>query len=455
MAKRKIRLGAFVPGTSQHVAGWRHPAARPQDSHNLKYFIELAKTAERGLFDAYFLADVPVTVDPQTTPNLGLTGGFSAGLEPVSLFSALAAVTKHIGFIATASTTYEEPYNLARKFASLDHLSEGRAAWNVVTTASAQVAKNYGLEDAPHPKARYERAEEFLQVTQKLWDSWEDDAFEYNKQTGQFFDGDKLHPPRFKGKHLAVHGALNVARPPQGYPVIVQAGQSEDGRELAAKYAEVIFTAQQKIEDAQAFDKDVKGRLAKYSRHLDDLKIMPGVSIFVAKTEEEARAKYDELNSYIHPSVGLNLLQQMGGFTEDLSQYDLDQPLPEHIGQRENGASRQQLILDIARKNNFTIRQLYQWIASARGHWTIIGTPEQVVDELQVWFENEAADGFNILPPTTPTSLDDFVDLVVPELQLRGLFRTAYEGTTLRENLGLKRPENQYVLERELNKAAS
>lgn len=226
-------------------------------------------------------------------------------------------------------------------------------------------------------------------------------------------------------------------------------------RELAAKYAEVIFTAQQKIEDAQAFYKDVKGRLAKYSRHLDDLKIMPGVSIFVAKTEEEARAKYDELNSYIHPSVGLNLLQQMGGFTEDLSQYDLDQPLPEHIGQRENGASRQQLILDIARKNNFTIRQLYQWIASARGHWTIIGTPEQVVDELQVWFENEAADGFNILPPTTPTSLDDFVDLVVPELQLRGLFRTAYEGTTLRENLGLKRPENQYVLERELNKAAS
>lgn len=455
MAKRKIRLGAFVPGTSQHVAGWRHPAARPQDSHNLKYFIELAKTAERGLFDAYFLADVPVTVDPQTTPNLGLTGGFSAGLEPVSLFSALAAVTKHIGFIATASTTYEEPYNLARKFASLDHLSEGRAAWNVVTTASAQVAKNYGLEDAPHPKARYERAEEFLQVTQKLWDSWEDDAFEYNKQTGQFFDGDKLHPPRFKGKHLAVHGALNVARPPQGYPVIVQAGQSEDGRELAAKYAEVIFTAQQKIEDAQAFYKDVKGRLAKYSRHPDDLKIMPGVSIFVAKTEEEARAKYDELNSYIHPSVGLNLLQQMGGFTEDLSQYDLDQPLPEHIRQRENGASRQQLILDIARKNNFTIRQLYQWIASARGHWTIIGTPEQVVDELQVWFENEAADGFNILPPTTPTSLDDFVDLVVPELQLRGLFRTAYEGTTLRENLGLKRPENQYVLERELNKAAS
>ena len=455
MSKRQIRLGAFVPGTSQHVAGWRHPQARPQDSHNLNYFIELAKTAERGLFDAYFLADVPVTVDPDTTPNLGLTGGFSAGLEPVSLFSALAAVTQNIGFIATASTTYEEPYSLARKFASLDHLSEGRAAWNVVTTAGAHVAKNFGLNDAPHPKERYERADEFIEVAQKLWDSWEDDAFEYNKETGQFFDGDKLHPPRFKGKHLAVHGGLNVARSPQGYPVIVQAGQSEDGRELAAKFAEVIFTAQQKLEDAQAFYRDVKGRLAKYGRHADDLKIMPGVSIFVGKTEEEARAKYDELNSYIHPTLGLSLIQQLGGFTEDLSKFDLDQPLPEHIGQIENGASRNQLILEIARKNNFTIRELYQWVASARGHWTIIGTPEQVVDELQAWFENEAADGFNILPPTTPASLDDFVDLVVPELQRRGLFRTEYEGKTLRENLGLKRPENQYVLEKRHTAQAS
>lgn len=455
MSKRQIRLGAFVPGTSQHVAGWRHPKARPQDSHNLNYFIELAKTAERGLFDAYFLADVPGTVDPETTAHLGLNGTFSAGLEPVSLFSALAAVTKHIGFIATASTTYEEPYNLARKFASLDHLSQGRAAWNVVTTASPQVAKNFGYAEVSHPKQRYERADEFIQITQKLWDSWEDDAFEYNKDTGQFFNGDKLHPPRFKGKHLSVHGALNVARPPQGYPVIVQAGQSEDGRELAAKFAEVIFTAQQKIEDAQAFYKDVKSRLAKYGRQPDDLKIMPGVSIFVAETEEAARAKYDELNSYIHPQLGLTLLSQLGGFTEDLSQYDLDQPLPEHIGQLENGASRQQLILDIARENNFTIRQLYQWIATARGHWTLIGTPQQIADELQAWFEQGAADGFNILPPTTPTSLDDFVDLVVPELQRRGLFRTAYEGTTLRENLGLKRPTNQYVSISEINQEAS
>ncbi|WP_180135265.1 LLM class flavin-dependent oxidoreductase [Acinetobacter sp. YH12070] len=447
MSKRQIRLGAFVPGTSQHVAGWRHPQARPQDSHNLKYFIELAKTAERGLFDAYFLADVPVTVDPDTTPDLGLNGTFSAGLEPVSLFSALAAVTEHIGFIATASTTYEAPYNLARKFASLDHLSEGRAAWNVVTTSGSVVSKNYGINDALLPKERYERADEFIEVAQKLWDSWEDDAFEYNKQTGQFFTGDKLHPPRFKGKHLAVHGALNIARPPQGYPVIVQAGQSEDGRELAGKYAEVIFTAQQNLADAQAFYRDVKNRLVKYGRHADDLKIMPGVSIFVAKTEQEAQEKYDFLNSLIHPEVGLSLLSALAGGI-NLAKFDLDAPFPKIEDADINFSSRQQMMIDIARKHNFSIRQLYQYIASARGHWTLIGTPEQVVDQLQEWFENDAADGFNVLPPTTPAGLNDFVDLIVPELQRRGLFRTAYEGKTLRENLGLKRPENQYVLEK-------
>lgn len=454
MSKRKIKLGAFVPGISQHLAGWRHPQARPQDNHSLAYFVELAKTAERGLFDAYFLADIPVSVDPDRTPNLGLNAN-NTGLEPITLFSALSAVTQHIGFIATASSTYEQPYSLARKFASLDHLSQGRAAWNVVTTAQPEVAKNYGLEQAPLPQARYERADEFIKVAQKLWDSWEDDAFSYDKTAGQFFDGSKVHAPRFKGKHIAVDGALNIARPPQGYPVIVQAGQSEDGRELAAKYAEVIFTAQQNLSDAQSFYRDVKQRLSKYGRHADDVKIMPGVSIFVAATEAEARAKYDELNSYIHPSVGLMLLHALGGFTEDLSQYDLDQPLPAHIGQLSHGASRQQLILDIARKNNFSIRQLYQWIASARGHWTLIGTPAQIADQLQEWFENDAADGFNILPPTTPASLDDFVDLVVPELQRRGLFRTAYEGTTLRDNLGLKRPENQYVLARRYTEHAS
>ncbi|MCL6241569.1 MULTISPECIES: LLM class flavin-dependent oxidoreductase [Acinetobacter] len=454
MSKRQIKLGAFIPTTSQHVAGWRHPESRPQDHLNIDYAIELAKTAERGLFDAYFLADgLSVRWSSAVEGEKGL-GDKGVGFEPVTLFAALSAVTQNIGFIATASTTYEDPYILARKFASLDHISKGRAAWNVVTTASADAAKNFNIQQHPEPKERYERADEFIEVTQKLWDSWEDDTFHYNKETGQFFDARKQHQPNHQGQYYQVLGALNVSRPPQGYPVIVQAGQSEDGRELAGKYAEVIFTAQQNLADAQAFYRDVKNRLVKYGRHADDLKIMPGVSIFVAKTEQEAQEKYDFLNSLIHPEVGLSLLSALAGGI-NLAKFDLDAPFPKIEDADINFSSRQQMMIDIARKHNFSIRQLYQYIASARGHWTLIGTPEQVVDQLQEWFENDAADGFNVLPPTTPAGLNDFVDLIVPELQRRGLFRTAYEGKTLRENLGLKRPENQYVLEKRHTSQAS
>ena len=451
MTQRKIKLGAFIPATSQHAAGWRHPESRPQDHLSLNYLIELAKIAERGLFDAYFLAD-GLSVNwshgaSKHKNSIGYTDK-AVGFEPVTLFAALSAVTQHIGFIATASTTYEEPYLLARKFSSLDHISRGRAAWNVVTTISADTARNFGSNAHPDAGVRYERADEFIEVTQKLWDSWEDDAFLYDKQSGQFFDAHKLHEPLHKGKYFQVQGALNVPRAPQGYPVIVQAGQSEDGRELAAKYAEVIFTAQQDLHDAQDFYRDVKSRLAKYGRHADDLKIMPGVSVFVAKTEQEAQEKYQLLNSLIHPDVGLGLLSGLAGHI-DLSQFDLDAPFPELDPSEINFTSRQQMMIDIAKKHHFSIRQLYEYVASARGHWTLIGTPEQVVDQLQVWFENEAADGFNVLPPSTPTGLNDFVELIVPELQRRGLFRTEYEGNTLRENLGLKRPENQYVLQRQ------
>ncbi|WP_180102784.1 LLM class flavin-dependent oxidoreductase [Acinetobacter sp. YH12126] len=454
MSKRQIKLGAFIPTTSQHVAGWRHPESRPQDHLNIDYAIELAKTAERGLFDAYFLADgLSVRWSSAVEGEKGL-GDKGVGFEPVTLFAALSAVTQNIGFIATASTTYEDPYILARKFASLDHISKGRAAWNVVTTASADAAKNFNIQQHPEPKERYERADEFIEVTQKLWDSWEDDTFHYNKETGQFFDARKQHQPNHQGQYYQVLGALNVSRPPQGYPVIVQAGQSEDGRELAGKYAEVIFTAQQNLADAQAFYRDVKNRLVKYGRHAHDLKIMPGVSIFVANTEQEAQEKYDFLNNLIHPEVGLSLLSALAGGI-NLAKFDLDAPFPKIEDADINFSSRQQMMIDIARKHNFSIRQLYQYIASARGHWTLIGTPEQVVDQLQEWFENDAADGFNVLPPTTPAGLNDFVDLIVPELQRRGLFRTAYEGKTLRENLGLKRPENQYVLEKRHTSQAS
>ena len=454
MAKRQIKLGAFIPTTSQHAAGWRHPAARPAEHLSLEYAIELAQTAERGLFDAYFLADgLSVTWSHGASKEETGRNDKVVGFEPVTLFSALSVLTKHIGFIATASTTYEEPYLLARKFASLDHISHGRAAWNVVTTISGASAANFG--NTPHPPAnvRYARADEFIEVTQKLWDSWEDDAFDYDKSSGRFYQTQKKHDPQHHGEFFHVEGALNVSRPPQGYPVIVQAGQSEDGRELAAKYAEVIFTAQQSLADAQAFYRDVKGRLAKYGRDANDLKIMPGVSVFVAKTEQEAQEKYDFLNSLIHPEVGLGLLSGLSG-SVDLNQYDIDAPFPT-LDPKDITSSRQQMMVEIAQKHQFTIRQFYEYIAAARGHWTLIGTATQIVDQLQTWFENDAADGFNVLPPSTPEGLNDFVDFIVPELQRRGLFRTEYEGTTLRENLGLKRPENQYAQRSELTAAAS
>lgn len=376
----------------------------------------------------------------------------STGFEPVTLFSALSTVTKNIGFIATASTTYEDPYLLARKFASLDHLSAGRAGWNVVTSTDDATARNFGRAQQAVATDRYDRAEEFVDTVTELWDSWEDDAFVRDKASGQFFDPAKLHPPHHKGKHFSVDGALNVPRPPQGYPVIVQAGQSEPGLELAARTAEVVFTAQQSLEDAQAFYRELKGRLPKFGRTADQLKIMPGVSIYVAATEAEAQAKLRQLNDLIAPEAGLGLLAHLAGGT-DLSHYPLDGPFPE-LPKTVGWVSRQQMMVDIAHKHGFSIRQLYEWVATARGHWTIVGTPAQVVDQLQEWFENGAADGFNILPPVLPGSLDDFVDLVIPELQRRGLFRTAYEGTTLRENLGLARPENQHLLVRHDARAA-
>ncbi|UZR29589.1 LLM class flavin-dependent oxidoreductase [Methylococcus mesophilus] len=441
MTDRKLRLGAFIPGAGQHVAAWRHPDAQADGGLNLEHYKRIVQTAERGKFDAMFLAD-------GLAANFGgnLSEGRSdkgATFEPVTLFSALSVVTTNIGFIATASTTYEEPYQLARKFASLDYLSNGRAGWNVVTSAGDATAKNFNRDQQLEHAQRYERANEFVDTVKELWDSWEDDAIVKDKESGVFFDPAKVHAPNHKGKHFQVAGPLNVARPPQGYPVIVQAGQSEPGKELAARTAEVIFTAQQTLEDAQTFYKDVKSRLAKYGRTPDQLKIMPGVSPYVGRTEAEARAKYEQLQELIHPDAGLALLSGLSGGEIDLSQYPLDGPLPE-LPATKGIVSRQGMMIDIARKHGFTIRQLYQWVAGARGHWTLVGSAEQIADHLQEWFEKGAADGFNVLPPYLPGALDDFVDLVIPELQRRGLFRAEYEGRTLRENLGLARPQNQF-----------
>ncbi|MCZ0960651.1 LLM class flavin-dependent oxidoreductase [Paracoccus benzoatiresistens] len=447
---RKIRLGAFLPGGGQHIASWRHPDQPADGAVNFDFHVQLAREAERGLFDAYFLADGLATS----------TGGLSeggparvAGFEPVSLFAALAPLTENLGFIATASTTYEEPFNTARKFASLDLISGGRAGWNVVTTATEAAARNFNLDNQHPHAARYRRAAEHVAVVKALWDSFEDDIFIRDKDSGTFFDGAKLHATRHKGEHFKVEGPLNVPRSPQGHPVIVQAGQSEDGRGLAAATAEVIFTAHQRLDTAQDFYRDIKARAAGQGRDPSHILIMPGVSPFVGRTEDEAHEKYDRLTSLILPQDGVALLNGLTGGTLDLTGYDIDGPLPP-APPTEGMKSRQALIRQIADDNNFSIRQLYQWVASARGHYTIIGSATQVADMLEEWFTSEAADGFNILPPWLPTGLTDFVDLVIPELQRRGLFRTAYEGRTLRENLGLPFPVNRHAAARAAAQAA-
>ncbi|OUL21468.1 nitrilotriacetate monooxygenase [Nostoc sp. T09] len=441
--KKQLRLGAFLPGSGHHVASWRHPNAQPDGGLNFQHYQRIAQTAERGKFDMIFLADgVAVRDRGQDAQALSRTGKV-VQFEPLTLLSALSVVTENIGLTATVSTTYNEPFHLARKFASLDHLSGGRAGWNLVTSATEAEALNFNREKHMEHTLRYERAREFVEVVTKLWDSWEDDAFLRDQESGIYFDSDKLHIPNHKGEHFSVRGPLNVARPVQGYPVIIQAGSSEDGKNLAAQTAEVIFTAQQTLEEAQAFYADVKSRLAKYGRSPDHLKIMPGIFPVIGKTEQEAKDKFDRIQELIHPEVGLSLLGGMlGGF--DLSGYPLDGPLPE-LPETNGGRSRQKLLTDLAHRENLTIRQLYLWIAGARGHRQILGTPEQIADQLEDWFVNGGADGYNIMPPWLPGGLDEFVELVIPELQRRGLFRTEYEGRTLRENLGLPRPVNQFT----------
>ncbi|MBR8836387.1 MAG: LLM class flavin-dependent oxidoreductase [Stigonema ocellatum SAG 48.90 = DSM 106950] len=441
--KKQLKLGAFLPDAGHHIAAWRHPKTQADGGLNIQHYTHLAQTAERGKFDMVFLADGLAVWDRgQSKEAFSRSAQFSVYFEPLTLLSALSVVTERIGLVATASTTYEEPFHLARKFASLDYLSGGRAGWNVVTSSAEAAAKNFNQEKHLEHALRYERATEFLEVVTKLWDSWEDDALIRDKTSGIYFHPEKLHIPNHKGKNFSVRGPLNVARPIQGYPVIVQAGSSEAGQELAARTAEVIFTAQQTLAEAQEFYARVKGRLAKYGRSPEHLKIMPGVFPVIGSTEQEAKDKYQQLQDLIHPSVGLALLSSLTG-GHDLTKYPLDGPLPD-LPDTNGGKSRLQLIKDLAQRENLTIRQLYLWIAGARGHRTILGTPEQIADQLEDWFVNNGADGFNIMPPWLPGGLDEFVEFVIPELQRRGIFRTEYEGKTLRENLGLPRPVNQF-----------
>jgi FMN-dependent oxidoreductase (nitrilotriacetate monooxygenase family) len=436
---RQLALNLFIYPGGHHEAAWRHKDSAADRILDITYYQELAQRAEANKFDAIFFADGPALAD-----NVRYAQRFR--FEPITWLAAIAAVTSRIGLIATASTTYTEPYNLARLFASLDHLSGGRAGWNIVTTSTAQAAQNFGLPEHPPHSERYERAREFLDVVTRLWDSWEDEALINDPVSGVFADTSKIHAINHFGKHLRVRGPLNISRPPQGRPVYVQAGSSDDGRAFAARFAEAIFTAHQTLASAQEFYADIKRQARTFDRHPDQIRILPGISPFIASTQAEADRLQDEFNELIQPEYSLTQLRQMIGL--DLSGFDLDGPFPRHLIDTDGArgvASRFKLVVDIVDREQPTIRQLVQRLAGARGHWVIAGPPEKIADNIQTWFENGAADGFNVMPPWLPGGFDLFTAHVVPLLRKRGLFRSEYTGRTLREHYGLNRPASVFA----------
>ncbi|KCB42407.1 nitrilotriacetate monooxygenase component A [Bordetella hinzii 5132] len=449
MTTRQIKLGAFLMQTGHHIAAWCHPGAQADAGVNIRHYADLARRAEAAKFDAIFLADA-VGVRNSELDSLSRTAR-SDHFEPLTLLSALAMVTERIGLIATVSTTYNEPYHVARKFASLDHISGGRSGWNLVTSSGQGEAQNFNLDEHVDHARRYARAAEFHDVVLGLWDSWEDDAFVRDAASGQYFDPGKVHPLNHRGEHFRVRGPLNVARSPQGRPVVVQAGASPAGRDLAARTAEVIFVAHQTFDEAQAFYRDIKQRAQVYGRDPGQIKIMPGIFPVIGRSQEEAEEKFARLQDLIHPVVGVQLLSNMIG--ADLRGYPVDGPLPE-LPETNGGKSRQQLLADLARRDGLSIRELYLRIAGARGHQQIVGTPKRVADQLQQWFEEEGADGFNIMSPWLPGGLDDFIELALPELRRRGLVRSEYQGSTLREHLGLHRPAHPAAAARGARAAA-
>jgi alkanesulfonate monooxygenase len=440
---RQMKLGAFFHPTGNHVAAWLSPDSQIDAGTNFRHYVELAQTAERGKFDLMFLADAIATRDGNLEA-LSRWPTYMAYFDPVSLLCGIAGLTGRIGLVATATTSYNEPYDIARRYASLDHISNGRAGWNIVTSSNLTEAYNFGRAAHYEHGERYDRAQEFTEVVRGLWDSWDDDAFLRDRSTSRYFDPAKLHYLRHKGTHFSVRGPLNVARPPQGHPVLFQAGASEAGREFAARYAEGVFNTLLTVDLARVFYQDVKGRMAKYGRAPETLKVMPGLNVIVGRTVREAEEKYRFLTESIHPDVGVELISNTLGF--DLRPYPLDGPLPAILDTWETKSSKGsfQSLLGMARRENLTIRETYQRFAGARGNRTIIGTPDMIADDMQLWFEQGVVDGFLIQPATLPGGLNDFVELVIPELQSRGLFRTEYEGSTLRDSLGLPRPASRY-----------
>ncbi|AVT35974.1 LLM class flavin-dependent oxidoreductase [Plantactinospora sp. BB1] len=436
-----LHLNAFLMGIGHHEAAWRLPESDPFAHTDVRHFQELARIAERGKLDSVFLADSPVLWN-----NVGRRP--SGALEPTVLLTALAGVTEQIGLIATASTTYNEPYNLARRFASVDHVSGGRAGWNIVTTAGVDAARNFNLDELPAHRDRYERAAEFVEVSRKLWDSWADDVALGDKAAGVWGDQERIFPPRHVGRFFKVAGALNVPRSPQGHPLLVQAGSSDDGKELAARYAEAVFTAQQTLAEARAFYTDLKARTRALGRDPEGIKILPGIVPVLGATEAQAHALADELDRLIVPEHAKRQLAVTLGISPD--DLHLDRELPADLPdeeQIEGAKSRRTLVVALARRERLTVRQLIGRLGGGRGHRTFAGTPEQVADAIEEWWQHGAADGFNVMPPVLPSGLVAFVEQVVPILQRRGLFRTAYSGRTLRDNYGLPRPANRFRAE--------
>ncbi len=440
---RKMKLGIFLNITGHHVAAWRHPGSQADAATNFRHYVDMARTAERAKCDLVFLADT-VAVRVAAEEAVSRSAQYVAGFEPITLISAMAALTERIGFVATASTSYSEPYNVARFFGSIDHISGGRAGWNIVTTGDNAPAQNFGRSEHYGHTERYERAREFTRIVTGLWDSWDDDAFVLDRESGRYFDPKKLHSLNHQGKWFSVKGPLNVPRSPQGQPVLVQAGASNDGRSFAAEFAEAIFTGHLTLESAQEFYRDLKSRARAFGRDPDRIIVMPGLSPVVGRTQKEAEEKQEYLQSLVHPIVAREVLSMLLAGV-DLSPYPLDGPLPDLKLPDNAGQSTAQNWINLARRENLSIRDLALRATHGRGKSAIIGSPEKVADHMQAWFTQGGADGFNIQPPVQPEFLNDFVELVIPILQERGLFRTEYEGSTLRENLGLARPLSRYL----------
>ncbi len=435
---RRLHLGAFMRPVSIHTGAWRYPGAYPDANFNFGHIKRFAQKLESGLFDAFFMADhLAVLNMPMDALKRSAT---ATSFEPMTLLPALAAVTEHLGLIATGSTTYEEPYHVARRFSSLDHISGGRAAWNIVTTSNPNASLNFGIEEQMEHDERYRRAREFYDVVTGLWDSWADDAFIRDVESGVFFDPERLHVLDHKGKYFSVRGPLNIARPVQGWPVLVQAGASEAGRQFAAETSEAIFASARTLADGQAFYKDIKGRVVAAGRDPDHIKILPGCLVVIGDSVEEAREKRAVLDSGVHYESAIASLSIALG--NDASSFDPDGPLPD-VPETNASQSGRERTIRLAHEENLTVRQLAQRLGGYGG-LAMVGTPKTIADEMEEWLIERGCDGFNVMFPYLPEGLEDFVDRVVPELQRRGLFRTAYEGKTLRENLGLPRPANRF-----------